>query len=240
MHRTVQDVMTRDVVVARPTTSFHELVRLLTTYRISAVPVVDDAKRVVGIVSETDLVLKEAVPQHQRPPLFETIEEAAERATATAKAAATTAAQVMTTPVVSVHPEERVVAAARRLRAHKVKRLPVTDRAGALIGIVTLTDLLKVFVRADAEIRFEITDQLVTRLLRLPVTAIAVEVAEGVVRLGGQVGRRSQAVGLEYLAGRVDGVVAVDNQLAWAMDDIPGQDQDLSEPLETGTRSGRP
>jgi len=86
---------------------------------------------------------------------------------------------------------------------------------------VTLTDLFKVFVRSDEEIRFEIVDQLGTRLLRLPVTALAVEVTDGVVRLAGQVGRRSQAVGLEYLAGRVDGVVAVDNRLAYAVDDLP-------------------
>jgi len=221
MHRTVQDVMTREVVTARPDTSYQELVRLLTSHRISAVPVVSQTGQVLGIVSESDLALKEVVPHRVgRAPLFETTAEYAEHA----KALATTAEEVMTAPVVTVHPEERVVAAARRMREHKVKRLPVCDRAGMLIGIVTLGDLLKVFVRADEEIRFEIVDQLITRLLRLPATAIAVEVAEGVVRLGGKLARRSQAVGLEYLASRVDGVVAIDNQLTWAVDDLPEQE----------------
>jgi CBS-domain-containing membrane protein len=223
MHRTVQDVMTRDVVVARPTTSFQELVRLLTSHRVSAVPVVDAARRVVGIVSESDLVLKETVPRRAGraghvPPAGSGVD-----ATERAKAAAITAEQLMTAPVVCVHPEEPVASAARRMHDHKLKRLPVTDRAGVLIGIVTLTDLLKVFVRSDEDIRFEIVDQLGTRLLRLPAGALDVAVTEGVVRLGGRIGRRSQAVGLEYLAGRVDGVVAVDNRLAYAIDDLAGK-----------------
>jgi CBS domain-containing protein len=218
MHRTVQDVMTRDVVTARPDTSFQELVRLLTSHRISAVPVVDDAGRVVGIVSESDLALKEIVPRRAgHAPRAASVVAPADRV----KAAATTAERLMTAPVVAVHPEALVAAAARRMRDHRVKRLPVCDRAGMLVGIVTLTDLLKVFVRPDEEIRFEIVDQLGSRLLHLPASALAVEVSEGVVRLGGRVGRRSQAVGLEYLAGRVDGVVAVDNRLAYAVDDLP-------------------
>src|SRR5512132_2183618 len=120
MRSTVQDVMTRDVVVAHPTTSFKKLTRLLAEHRIAALPVVDDAGHPVGVVSETDLTARQVA------------EDLVD--------AGSTAADVMTTPAVTVHPETPVVGAARRLQDRKVRRLLVVDRAGTLAGIVTRTD----------------------------------------------------------------------------------------------------
>ena len=135
MRRTVQDVMTRDVVAVRGATPFKELVRLLNEHRITALPVLDDTGRVVvGVVSETDLALKEVAPLREaHTPVFETTEHRVERA----KAASLTAADLMTAPAVTAGPDELVAAAARRMYDRSVKRLPVVDRGGALVGIVT-------------------------------------------------------------------------------------------------------
>jgi CBS domain-containing protein len=217
MQRTVQDVMTRDVVVAHESTPFHQLVEMLSDHHVSALPVVDDARHVLGIVCDGDLVLKEVqalkgpyVPDELTTP------QLMERA----KASGTTAREVMSTPVVTVSPQELVADAARRLHAWKLDQLPVIDRAGVLIGIISRADVLKVFLRPDEEIRFELLDDIAGRLLRLPADRLQVEVDGGVVRLAGALERRSRAVALAQLAALVDGVVAVQDQLTYQQDDL--------------------
>jgi CBS domain-containing protein len=221
MRRTVQDVMTREVVAVRGPTPFKELVRLLNEHRVTAVPVLDDAGRlVVGVVSETDLALKEVAPLREAHiPVFETAQHRGERA----KAASLTAAELMTAPAVTVGPEESVATAARRMYDRRVKRLPVVDHSGALVGIVTRADLLKVFLRSDEELRFDVLDHVIGDLAPLPPGAVEVEVGDGVVRLTGRVRRRSQALTLEEVTGTMDGVVAVDSRLTWKVDDVDVQ-----------------
>lgn len=221
MRRTVQDVMTRDVVAVRGATPFKGLVRLLNEHRITALPVLDDTGRVVvGVVSETDLALKEVAPLREaHTPVFETTEHRVERA----KAASLTAADLMTAPAVTAGPDELVAAVARRMYDRSVKRLPVVDRGGALVGIVTRGDLLKVFLRSDDDLRFDVLDHVAGDLLRLPVGAVEVEVRDGIVRLAGRLPRRRQAVALERLTAAIDGVVAVESQLAWQVDDTVAQ-----------------
>ena len=217
MQRTVQDVMTRDVVVAHESTPFHELVELLSRHHVRALPVVDDAGHVRGIVCNSDLVLKE-VQALKGPcdPAALTSKYRLERA----KAAGTTAREVMTAPVVTVYPEELVADAARRLHAWRLDQLPVVDRAGVLAGIISRADVLKVFLRSDQEIRFELLDDIAERLLRLPADQLRIEVAGGVVTLAGRLERRSRVVALAELARLVDGVVAVHNQLTYQRDDL--------------------
>jgi CBS domain-containing protein len=221
MRRTVQDVMTRDVVAVRGSTPFKELVRLLNEHRVTAVPVLDDAGRVVvGVVSESDLALKEVQPPREgHTPIFESARHRSERE----KAGGTTAAALMTKPAVTVGPETPVVAAARLMHDRDVKRLPVVDHGGALVGIVTRADLLRVFLRPDDELRFEILDGVAGELLGLPPGAVAVGVRDGVVRLAGQVPLRSQALALEKLTRAVDGVVAVETGMGWTIDDTAAQ-----------------
>ena len=221
MRRTVQDVMTREVVAVRGPTPFKELVRLLNEHRVTAVPVLDDAGRiVVGVVSESDLVLKEVAPLREgHTSLFETAEHRGERA----KAASLTAAELMTAPAVTVGPDEPVATAARRMYDRRVKRLPVVDHSGALVGIVTRADLLKVFLRSDDELRFDVLDHVIGDLVRLTPGAVEVGVSDGVVRLTGRVRRRSQALTLEKVTGAVDGVVAVASRLTWKVDDVDVQ-----------------
>jgi CBS-domain-containing membrane protein len=221
MRRTVQDVMTREVVAVRGPTPYKKLVRLLNEHRVTAVPVLDDTGwLVVGVVSESDLALKEVAPLREaHTPAFETAQHRGERA----KAASLTAAELMTTPAVTVGPEELVATAARRMYDRRVKRLPVVDHSGALVGIVTRADLLKVFLRSDEELRFDVLDHVIGDLVPLPPGAVEVEVSDGVVRLTGRVRRRSQALTLEKVTGAVDGVVAVESRLTWQVDDVDVQ-----------------
>jgi CBS-domain-containing membrane protein len=213
MRRTVQDVMTREVVAVRGPTPFKELVRLLNEHRVTAVPVLDDAGRlVIGVVSESDLALKEVAPLREaHTSVFETTQHRGDRA----KATSLTAAELMTAPAVTVGPEELVATAARRMYDRRVKRLPVVDHSGALVGIVTRADLLKVFLRSDDELRFDVLDHVIGGLLRVPPGSVEVEVGRGVVRLAGWVPRRSQALAMEKLTAAVDGVVAVESELQW-------------------------
>jgi len=185
MRRTVQDVMTREVVAVRGPTPFKELVWLLNEHRVTAMPVLDDAGRlVIGVVSETDLALEEVAPLREaHAPAFPTAQDHGERA----KAASLTAAELMTAPAVTVGPEELVA--------------------------------LKVFLRSDDELRFDILDHVIGDLLHLPPGTVEVEVGDGVVRLTGRVPRRSQALAMEKLTGAVDGVVVVESALRWQAED---------------------
>ncbi len=228
MQRTVQDVMTRDVVVAHESTPFHELVELLSRHHVRALPVVDDARHVLGIVCDSDLVLKEV--QALKGP-FRPHELTTRNRVERAKAAGTTAREVMTAPVVTVYPEELVADAARRLHAWKLDQLPVVDRAGVLVGIISRADVLKVFLRSDEEIRFELLDDIAGRLLRLPADRLDITVAGGVVTLAGRLGRRSRAIALAELASLVDGVVAVNDRLVYEQDDLDTTETPTAQPL---------
>src|SRR6266508_2235779 len=235
MQRTVQDVMTRGVVVAREATPFHELVALLSREHVAALPVIDNAGQVIGIVSESDLLLKE-VEELAGPcaPQEMTLRHRQEYA----KAAGTTAKQVMTAQVVTAYPEEHVAEAARRMHTRKVHQLPVVDRAGVLAGIITRADILKVFRRTDQEIRFELLDDIIAKLLRAQGPAPTVEVEGGVVTMTGTLPRRSQVVALTELARTVDGVVAVHSYLTFDHDDLGHEATARQQPSEpTGSRT---
>jgi CBS domain-containing protein len=227
MQRTVQDVMTRDVVVAHESTPFHELVELLSRHRVRALPVVDDAGHVLGIVCDSDLVLKEVrTLRWPCDPRELTSRSRVERT----KAAGVTAREVMTTPAVTVHPEELVADAARRLHARRLDQLPVIDHAGLLVGIISRFDVLKVFLRSDEEIRFELLDDIPGRLLRLAAHRLQIDVDGGVVTLAGCLERRSQTFALAQLANLVDGVVATHDHLNYGRDDLATMEATTSEP----------
>ncbi|MFB9352967.1 CBS domain-containing protein, partial [Streptomyces heliomycini] len=193
--RTVGEVMTGDVVQARRTTPFKEVVRLLDHHRISGLPVVDADDKVLGVLSGSDLVRLQAHRDGSAPP------------------PALTAGDVMSSPAITVHPEQTVPDAARLMERRGVERLPVVDEADRLIGIATRRDLLRVFLRADDDIRRQVTGDIVVGALGLPADAVLVSVRDGVVTLAGRVERRGQAPELLRAVWRLEGVVGVVNRL---------------------------
>jgi CBS domain-containing protein len=215
-HLKVDDVMTRRVATVQVGAPFKEVARLLAERKISAVPVLDGDGKLAGIVSEADLLRKEqyhedAMPTRRR---FGSRRERVFRA----KARGDFAGDVMTTPAITVGPEATVVEAAKLMIEQDVKRLPVVDSDGCLVGIVSRADLLWVFLRPDDEIAEEIrTDVFARVLLQEPTYTVAV--TDGIATLSGKLDRRSSVEIAERLVRAVDGVVDVVNGLTYRVDD---------------------
>jgi CBS domain-containing protein len=203
--RLVSDVMTRTVVALPSDATFKDIVRALRKWQVSAMPVVDREHRVVGVVSEADLLPKEEFRTHD-PDTYARLH----RPEALERASARTAGQLMTTPAVTVGAAASLAQAARIMAIYQVKRLPVVDDGGVLQGIVSRTDLLKVFLRGDADIAQEIRREVVDELFPDALEPVRVEVRDGVVKISG----RARDTGLVPIAVRltraVPGVVDVD------------------------------
>jgi CBS-domain-containing membrane protein len=218
MRRRVRDVMTTDVWTVDREAPFKQVAELLAERRISALPVLDGDGRVVGIVSEADLLLKEEFPEG---PAGGGLFEGRHRRAARAKAVGDTAAELMTSPAVTVGPDATVAEAARLLHRHGVKRLPVVDPAGPLLGIVSRADLLKVFLRSDGEIAADVRQEVLVRSLWVAPDSVDVDVRDGVVTLRGRLERRSQVAIAVSLVHALDGVVDVVDELDFEVDDTP-------------------
>ena len=217
MQSLVKDLMTPQVVTIGPATPFKEIVARLANHRVSAVPVVDDDGLVLGVVSEADLLLKEEFPDPDADiPLFWTKRRRLERD----RAAATTARDLMSVAVVSIAPDATVAEAARRMHTAGVKRLPVLDEGGRLVGIVSRADLLKVFNRPDQAIRREIMDEVIVGEFMMDPNRFFIHVTDGVVVLQGRVERRSLLPSLVRAVHSVEGVVRVKNRLTFDIDDV--------------------
>jgi CBS domain-containing protein len=190
----VSDLMTTSVVHVQRDTGFKEIAKLLTEHDITAVPVVDDDERPVGVVSEADLLHKEAA----------------------------TAEGLMNSPAVTARPQWTMVEAAQAMERHRVKRLPVVDEAGRLVGVISRADLLRVFLRSDRDIREEISREVLVRTLGIAPSAISVHVIDGRVALTGTVERKSLVPVVVRLCRGVDGVVDVSAELDHRTDDTAG------------------
>jgi CBS domain-containing protein len=208
--------MTQEVVTVDEQAPFKEVAKLLTDRRVSALPVLDGKGRVVGIVSEADLLLKEEFPEG--PPDARLLQSRHRRETR-AKAAGGTAAELMTSPAVTIGPDASVPEAARLLHRHGIKRLPVLDPSGPLLGIVSRGDLLKVFLRSDADIAREVRQHVLVRSMWIDPDAVTVEVRDGVVTLTGQLERNSLIPIVVGFVRGLDGVVDVIDRLTFDLDD---------------------
>jgi CBS domain-containing protein len=216
MRMRVTSVMTARPVMATESTGFKEIAGLMAEYRISAVPVVDEAGRLVGLVSETDLLLKETFATgDDRRHLLESGRKRRERA----KAGALLARDLMSSPAVAIGPSALITEAARLMHDRNVKRLPVVDDDGHLVGIVTRGDLLRVFLRPDSQIREEVVEGLIVKTLWMDPNNLEVQVANGVVDLSGEVDRKSDIRVLCNMIGGLDGVVGVVERLCYRYDD---------------------
>ncbi|MEU7864456.1 CBS domain-containing protein [Nonomuraea sp. NPDC049141] len=226
MRTTVADVMTTDVVAVNRNASFHTVAELLISKAVSGMPVLDDDNHVLGVVSEADLLAKEEFKERYygeayRPPLRARIRHTmGSEGTGSVKALGETAGELMTAPAHVATPDSPVVAAARLMERYGVKRLPVVDADGELVGIVSRRDLLKVFLRADEEIRKLAIAKIPTSAMWTDPKGLDVKVAEGVVTLSGVVSRHFEAIAAVRMVEGVDGVVAVHDELTWKHDDV--------------------
>ena len=220
----VRDVMTREVVSVSEDAGFKEIVAALALIRVSAVPVVDGAGRVLGVVSESDLVTRlitggtsgDRVPGKH-----------GERRDIRRKSVADTAGTLMTSPPVTIRPTASLVEAARTAAKAHVRRLPVVDDQGVIVGIVTRADLVTVFLRDDDELRDLIRKEVLTSRFCADPSTVEVVVEDGVVTLTGQLERRMQIAPLIEATRAVAGVVSVHNELTYRVDDrlypvVPG------------------
>lgn len=206
----VQDVMTARVISVTEGAGYKDIVTVLRRHRVSAVPVLDAAGRVTGVVSEADLLMKQTAPA-----LPVGAVRLAWRLRERSKASACTAAELMTSPAVSVRADADVAKAARLMRDRNVRRLPVTGADGRLVGIVSRTDVLSVYERPDEQIRDEITTCVIAGRLLLDPLDFDVTVTSGIVTTAGRV--ESGAVALSLLAAirNVEGAVAVRDRLTY-------------------------
>ena len=214
----VRDAMTTPVVSVPPTMRLKDLARLLSERRMSGAPVVDADGAVLGVVSEADLVAMQAGrPLSRRTPLEWAFGERPSPWERRVRGA-TTVAQAMTAPPVTVEPERPLREAAALMVDRSVNRLPVIED-GRLVGILTRADLVRAYLRRDDEILRVVRDDLISGTMWLHADQLRVDVREGVVRIAGTVDRRSTAVILEKLIHLVDGVAGVVSHLAWTIDD---------------------
>ncbi|HTQ94662.1 MAG TPA: CBS domain-containing protein [Streptosporangiaceae bacterium] len=217
--KTVKDVMSALPVSVSKTATFREIAARLRECRVSAFPVVDADGKVIGVVSEADLLVKEALADERNVVwgLLAGIVHHAGRA----KAAGVTAADLMTSPAVTIGPGDTVEHAARLMYDHKVKRLPVVDQRGRPIGIISRSDVLAVFDRPDAEIREEIMSQMIKG--RSEPSWYSVIVKDGVVTLEGT--PETAAIGRDIVrrTRHVEGVVAVRDRLVYPVPPVPSR-----------------
>ncbi|WP_327418521.1 CBS domain-containing protein [Streptomyces sp. NBC_01233] len=200
---TVSDVMTHTAVAIGREASYKEIVELMDQWKVSAVPVLEGEGRVVGVVSEADLLPKEEFRQDD-PRLPDQLEEAS-------KAGGVLAEELMSSPAVTVHPDATLAEAAQIMARKHVKRLPVVNGVGMLEGVVSRSDLLKVFLRTDEEIEEEIRDAVLAELA--PPVRLQASVKDGVVTLRGSLRDRALVPLMARAIHAVEGVVDVRMEL---------------------------
>ena len=206
----VEDVMTRDVRTITPETTLKTVAEILTDAQISGLPVVNPSGDVLGVVSEADILRKEKGPD-ERPRgvvgLF-----FAESPEIREKVAARLAGEAMNSPAITIESSQPVQRAAAMMIDQGIGRLPVVDD-GRLVGIVTRKDLVRTFVRSDAEIKREILDDVILRSLWIAPEQVAVEVIDGEVTVTGQVDTQLDAELVRRLVERLPGVISVRSEL---------------------------
>src|SRR5262249_39027670 len=211
-----RDVMSAPVITGRPDTPLKELAALLTAHRISGVPIVDDGGQVVGIVSESDFLTKlQHAEKHQgiRGTLQRLADPEGER-----KSGARVASELMTSPVVTADIGATVRDVVGSMTTHKVNRIPIVHDT-TLLGIVTRADVLRTFMRSDAAVTEDVKRRLVHDLW-FDNDHLSITTENGVVKIQGEVDKRSDVSMVERWAAVTDGVVGVDTGgLRYRLDD---------------------
>ena len=214
-HWTVADVMTERVHVASPPTPFKVLVRMIEENRISAIPIVDHNGVPVGVVSESDLLLKE---RRRELAVEHDLLHLRRRRHERAKAEGSVASDLMTSPPITIGADMPLTRAARLMQERNIRSLIVVDERGKIAGLVSRSDLLQVFLRTDEDLREEILLKVVPAVL-MAADEVDVTVSSSIVTLAGVVERKSDTEILARFSSDVDGVVEVVNRLTYRWDD---------------------
>jgi CBS domain-containing protein len=216
---TVRDVMTSEVITVQPTTPLKTVARLLDHYGFRILPVVSRDMDVLGVVSERDFLIKQrgrsSVGRWHLGGFTWTGAEARRRL---AKVEAVTAGEAMTSPAVTIDADAAVDEAAGRMLDNRVGSLPVVDD-GRLVGILTRSDLVKLFTGSDDELAHSIREEVLQRTLLLPPGQFEVQVHNGIVHVRGHVERRALAELLTQTIARYPGVIRVESEISWLDDD---------------------
>jgi CBS domain-containing protein len=211
----VQDVMTVDPVTVTPATPLKELVDILVERKIGAVPVLSIRGKVLGLVTETDLLRKEELKRDPDARHSRHMTYRARRDLATAE----TAGELMSTHPVTARADMTVAEAARLMDRHQVTCLPVVDDGGKLLGAVSPRDLLRVFLRPDDEIRAQIIREVLVGYLGTNPALVRVDVTDGVVKMTGELERKSMLPLVLPVTRAVDGVIDAEGEFGYAIDD---------------------
>jgi CBS domain-containing protein len=205
MHAYVRDIMTTGVVTIRPDTPYREIAAMFREHRVSGFPVTADDGKVIGVVSESDLLTLADGRYHR-----------GHRAAGPA-----TAGDLMTHPAVTISPDDLVQAAARVMHSHRLQRLPAVDREGRLEGIVSRSDVLSVFRRSDEELRREITQDVIADGFFTDPARLTVTVQNGIVTLEGEPGSAVLGAGIASQVEHLEGVVAVRDRFVYPARSAP-------------------
>jgi CBS domain-containing protein len=212
----VRDVMTTNVFTAQAEMPLKKVANRMLEYGVSGMPIVDGEGRVVGVLSETDILFKERTAP-VRDGLVDWLVHLGEDPPA-AKLSARTAGQAMTSPAVTITPRRSVAQAAELMLDLGIDRLPVVD-AGELVGIVTRADLVRAFTRSDEEIEREILRDVILKTLWVSPDRVTARVHGGEVTLEGRVDDEAEAEVILKFAEAVPGVVSIESKLTWPLEE---------------------
>jgi len=219
------DVMVRNVITVRPDADVGDAIELLTKYDISALPVVDDNGRVVGVISEADLMHRDEIGTEKRHPRWlEAVMPAFILANEFAKSHGRRVDEIMSADVITASVDTSLAEIAMLLERHRIKRVPIVDE-GKLVGIVSRSNLIQALASSrvqsdsgssmDRKIRLDLLDRLHDQTWT-DFGERNVIVQDGVVHLWGLVFSTAEHKALLALAESVPGVVDVSDEM------IPG------------------
>lgn len=219
----VKDVMTTNVLTVRADASLKDAAALMAERGMSGLPVVDLGGQVVGVLSEGDILFKETGRAEKESFLERWLLPPDPQLEA--KLAARTVGEAMSAPATTILPHRPLAEAANVMIDQGIKRLPVVDDSGNLVGIVTRADLVRAFVRSDEEIAREIRDEVIRRSLWIDPDRVDVVVQRGEVQLSGEVETKAEAELIPGFVQRVPGVVSVLSKLSWPEQTIGNGDR---------------
>jgi CBS domain-containing protein len=210
----VRDLMTPQVITVGPQASLKEAARRMIEAGVSGLPVTDDIGSLVGVITEADFVKNESGRRaRQRARLLRWLGNGDDM-----PSTERLVEDVMTSDVVTLGPDADHAEAARIMRRAGIKRIPIVEDDGTLRGIISRSDILRAFARPDDDIIEEIRGHVMGEVLWIDSRTVEVKSVDGNVELHGHLETKSDCRLLEDLTKRLDGVVSVNSQLTWEID----------------------